>query len=592
MYKPVNSSNKKVFALVLSMSTLVILLSLIVAFLYNYSDQLQGESEYDASLAYHNLIDEIQDFTNQNISLLSGFSAYVQTNESFTDEEIYTYLDYLLKDNLDDIRNVGIFKDTTITWIYPLEGNESAIGVDLSKVPAQADAISKVKGEGVTLFVGPVDLVQGGVGFIIRMPLSKDNAYWGMVSIVLRAEQAFEFIDDYSDEHNMDYLITHANNTDEIIYGNKEILKMSPLKFVTEESLGGWDVYTVPTGGWNNHMIRFASIFVICGLISVGISERIYRWVIEYNLILTDKIELEKKYILDRFTGIYTREYFNLRVQEEFSHSRRHGHAISMIYFDLDHFKKVNDEFGHAAGDKVLLKVVDCVKKVIRTEDVFSRWGGDEFILLLPFTELKEAEFISERIRTEIESLEISQLYGVTASVGCSQWTKMEYLESWFARTDKALYTSKNTGKNKVTVNDHERETDILVKVVWDNAWNCNHPVIDEEHRSLLDRCNSIIESSLGKASFNETLRNVDAFLQEIEQHFASEIAILEDIGYPHVNEHENLHNNILKRSREIYDKTFHNNITSVELFSFLLNEVVESHLRNEDVKYFKYIKM
>ena len=84
--------------------------------------------------------------------------------------------------------------------------NESAIGVDLSKVPEQAAEVSRVKNNLETFFVGPVNLIQGGVGFIIRMPLLKHEKYWGMVSIVLKAEQAFAFIDRFSDRYDVAYL--------------------------------------------------------------------------------------------------------------------------------------------------------------------------------------------------------------------------------------------------------------------------------------------------------------------------------------------------------------------------------------------------
>lgn len=302
------------------------------------------------------------------------------------------------------------------------------------------------------------------------MPLTKNDTYWGMVSIVLRAENAFGFIENHSDRYNVEYLITHGDKPDEVIFGDRDVLNMQPLKFRIEDSLGGWDIYAVPNGGWNDQRGTLGIIFVIGFFINIMISRYIYSWIINYNKVLDDKIELEKKYILDRFTGIYTRDYFNLKVHEEFKNVERHGYPISMIYFDLDHFKNVNDTYGHATGDKVLLQVVDIVKSIIRESDIFARWGGDEFILLLPHADLRQAIEVSERIRYAIENLEINKSLGVTASLGCSQWKIMEYIESWFSRTDKALYASKNSGKNKVTSNDHNSEKNILVKVKWDKS--------------------------------------------------------------------------------------------------------------------------
>jgi len=261
-----------------------------------------------------------------------------------------------------------------------------------------------------------------------------------------------------------------------------------------------------------------------------------------------------------------------------------------MIYFDLDNFKNVNDNYGHATGDKVLLQVVDIVKSIIRSSDIFARWGGGEFILLLPNTNLNEVTKISERIRYEIENLEINKSLGVTASVGCSQWKTMEYIESWFSRTDKALYTSKNTGKNKVTSNDHNSEKNILVKVKWDKSWNSGNSIIDSEHEKILERCNLIIESSLRKDSFVETLRNLDVFIEDMNQHFSDEIKILRKTNYPNTDKHELIHSALIRKSKEICKRMELEEITSIELFVFLLEVVVEGHFRNEDVKYFKYL--
>jgi diguanylate cyclase (GGDEF)-like protein/hemerythrin-like metal-binding protein len=261
-----------------------------------------------------------------------------------------------------------------------------------------------------------------------------------------------------------------------------------------------------------------------------------------------------------------------------------------MIYFDLDHFKNVNDVHGHAAGDEVLLEVVAKVKTVIRAEEIFARWGGDEFIVLLPNTNLKGAQFVAERIRHGIETLDISKSYGVTASVGYSEWQTKEYKESWFIRTDHALYTSKNTGKNKITASDHNIEKNILVKVSWDESSNSGCNIIDDEHKAILERCNRIVESALEQSSFDETIRNVEIVIQEMAQHFKDEIEILYEAKYPNVEMHQRIHAGLLAKTNEIFQKTIQRDITAVEFFSFLLITVVEGHFKNEDVKYFPYI--
>ena len=589
--KPIiKTKNRGRLAVIVSLASFVLIIIVFLMFLYNYSMRISEDNENKATVSYYSLVDDIRDFKNQNISLLSGFEAYIQLKDDYEDAEVYTYLDFLLMDKLEDIRNIGIFIDTTIRWVYPLEGNESAIGVDLSENTEQAEEVRRVKENLETLFVGPVELIQGGTGFIVRMPLIKNSVYWGMASIVLKAENAFGFVDAHSELYGVDYLITTSDKEEKIIYGDESVLQMKPLKFITEDAIGNWNIYVVPTGGWDNRSAQITLIFTICLVISIIIAGRIFFWIRNYNQILSAKIELEKKYILDRFTGIYTREYFNLRLKEEFSHAQRHNYPLSMIYFDLDHFKTVNDTYGHSAGDDVLLQVVAVVKSIIRTEDVFSRWGGDEFILLLPHTELKGVQYVAERIRLEIASLEICKAYGVTSSLGCSEWKQSEYLESWFLRTDKALYVSKHTGKNKVTVSDHNKEKNVLIKVLWSEASNSGCLIIDSEHKLILERCNAIVESALEESALGETIRNVDALLIEMEEHFNDEVQILKDARYPEVEKHQRIHDALMEKTREIYKKAIARDINAVEFFSFLLLTVVEGHFKNEDVKYFKYL--
>lgn len=589
--RKVGHTNAARLATPIAMLSFVIMISVCALFLYNYAMQIKADNENKATVSFYSLNDEIRNFSNHNTSLLSGFSAFISSKDVYKDEEIIQYLHFLLKDHLDDIRNIGVAKDTTIQWVYPLKGNEGVIGTDLAKIPKQAEEVRRVKQNLETLFVGPVDLVQGGRAFIVRMPLIKENKYWGMVSIVLKAENAFKYVDRHAELFKMDYLITTSDDKEESIYGNESVRNKAPLKFKTDETLGGWNVYVVPKGGWNNNTVTLVFLFFISVMLCMFIATQIHDWMNDYSKALSDKVELEKKYIQDRFTGIYTREYFNFRLKEELSNALRNKYPVSMIYFDLDHFKSVNDLHGHATGDEVLLNVVSNVRAVIRTEDVFSRWGGDEFIILLPLTDYNGAGVLAERIRREIEASAINKAYGVTASMGYSEWKPNEYHESWFHRTDDALYKSKNTGRNRATGSDPNQSNEVLGWVDWNPDSNSGCTVIDLEHKAILDRCNQIVESALEQNGFDETIRNVEHLLIELEQHFIDEIQILREVNYPDLENHQRIHELLLKRTNEIFQKTIRRDITAMEFFKYLVLTVIEGHFQDEDKKYFEYLK-
>lgn len=589
--RKVGHTNAAKLATPIAMLSFIIMISVCAILLSNYAMQIKVDNENKATVSFYSLNDEIRNFSNHNTSLLSGFSAFISSKDVYKDEEIIQYLHFLLKDHLDDIRNIGVAQDTTIQWVYPLKGNEGVIGTDLAKIPKQAEEIRRVKQNLETLFVGPVDLVQGGRAFIVRMPLIKENKYWGMVSIVLKAENAFKYVDRHAELFKMDYLITTSDDKEESIYGNESVRSKAPLKFKTDETLGGWNVYVVPKGGWNNNTVTLVFLFFISVMLCMFIAIQIHDWMSDYSKALSDKVELEKKYIQDRFTGIYTREYFNFRLKEELSNALRNKYPVSMIYFDLDHFKSVNDLHGHATGDEVLLNVVSNVRAVIRTEDVFSRWGGDEFIILLPLTDYNGAGVLAERIRREIEASATNKAYGVTASMGYSEWKPNEYPESWFHRTDDALYKSKNTGRNRATGSDPNQSNEVLGRVDWNPASNSGCTVIDLEHKAILDRCNQIVESALEQNGFDETIRNVAHLLIELEQHFIDEIQILREVNYPDLENHQRIHELLLKRTNEIFQKTIRRDITAMEFFKFLVLTVIEGHFQYEDKKYFEYLK-
>lgn len=580
--------NKNKLAVIgISVLTLITVVSVTVFLVYITEERIIENQEYEVTIAYYNMVDEVEEFVNENVSLLRGLSAYIQMTDNYDNDEIYNYLDYLIQGRLNSIRNISVLEDTTIQWVYPIEGNEDAIGVDLAKIESQAEDINTVKNDLIKVFVGPVDLVQGGTGFIVRIPLLKNNEYWGMISVVLRSEITFNFIREFSDLNKVDYLITHENNSNDIIYGNTNILEENPLKFKTDKSLGQWDVYSIPKGGWANNRLGKALAYLFGLTIGIILSIYVFRWSTHYSTTVQGKNILEEKFIRDRFTGIYTREYFNSRAKEEFSHALRNKLPLSMIYFDLDHFKEANDTHGHLVGDEVLIEIVELVDSLIRKEDVFARWGGDEFIILMPETELSSVKFISERIRREVENLELCKSLNVTISIGCSQWVHNEYLESWFSRTDQALYESKRTGKNKVTVSNPENENDLLLKIEWLDEWNCKNEIINKEHKNLLNRCNMIIESSLSRSATDSITKNIEYFFDELRNHFKDEVQILRKSNYSDLEDHIRKHEELLDKGYKVFDDAINNNIALNELFSFLINKVIKGHLVLEDREYF-----
>ena len=153
---------------------------------------------------------------------------------------------------------------------------------------------------------------------------------------------------------------------------------------------------------------------------------------------------------IDPLTGIYNRVKFDEELKKWIGYSKRYGTPFSLIIFDFDDFKNVNDTYGHIIGDKVIVEIVNIVKDSIRQTDVFARWGGEEFVLLFPNTNRQEAMELVERLRILISSNIFEKVGTVTCSFGLAMFQENDNEDTLLNRADEFLYVAKRQGKNRV----------------------------------------------------------------------------------------------------------------------------------------------
>jgi diguanylate cyclase (GGDEF)-like protein len=169
--------------------------------------------------------------------------------------------------------------------------------------------------------------------------------------------------------------------------------------------------------------------------------------------------ELRMEAITDPLTKLYNRRYLIERLKEAQARAMRNEHDLSAIMLDMDHFKQVNDRFGHDAGDVVLQTVAGIIRGEVRTEDIVARYGGEEFCVLLPDVPTEEAEIVAERLRYRIGRTLLPQEAGidhVTVSVGVAHLYASDSGTQLFSRADAAMYHGKHLGGNAVYVSDGE----------------------------------------------------------------------------------------------------------------------------------------
>ena len=184
---------------------------------------------------------------------------------------------------------------------------------------------------------------------------------------------------------------------------------------------------------------------------------RASRRVVEMQKQLVDVArQLEELSARDGLTGIFNRRHFGATLDRAFEHSTRYGRPLSVAIIDVDCFKRINDSYGHQAGDEVLAEVAKRFTSSVRTSDYLARYGGEEFVVLLPETELEDVLSFSEKLRTSVASAPVpianDRSLPVTVSVGAASLTHSHFKSSaeMIAAADQALYRAKRNGRNRV----------------------------------------------------------------------------------------------------------------------------------------------
>lgn len=172
----------------------------------------------------------------------------------------------------------------------------------------------------------------------------------------------------------------------------------------------------------------------------------------EYHKAQTELEIAEAKALTDALTGLPNRQAYNERIHQEFSRWQRYNRPFSLMICDIDYFKRINDDFGHAAGDRVLQVLGKALPRHLRIVDFVARFGGEEFVVILPETDGNSAKIVAEKIRLAIEKIAFKfkdEAIEVTLSVGLTSYKEEDSIDSGFKRADKALYMAKEKGRNR-----------------------------------------------------------------------------------------------------------------------------------------------
>jgi len=301
---------------------------------------------------------------------------------------------------------------------------------------------------------------------------------------------------------------------------------------------------------------------------------------------------LEALATTDKLTGLSNRHLLETTILSEMDRSLRYSQPLSLVMLDLDHFKRVNDTWGHETGDLVLKTTASRILSSIRGPDSVFRWGGEEFVILLPHTNLEGGCILAEKIRQTIEAEPFPTVGPVTASFGVAEWKPQESREHWFKQVDQALYRAKNGGRNQVVRWNSEDTLPIaLVKLEWRTEWESGNTGIDNQHRRLLEIANGLLDHSLTSQNKAVLTGLFQELLDDVLQHFAEEERVLQTVKYPEAEHHAELHRQLVTEAVVLRDQFLKGETDATSFFNYLVGKVVIGHLLTADVKFFPYTR-
>ena len=361
------------------------------------------------------------------------------------------------------IESVQLAPNAIQKHVYPYEEHKKILGHNLLSDEARKNgALEAIKVKDI-FFVGPLKLIQNDkLGVIARKPVLKDGKFWGFAISLMYIEDLVSDIFVALDENNYKYKLTTKN----LDIPSLNVIAQSKQDWENSKSVISYEI-AVPNGVWylninydknnfiNTIWIHFLLFFfaLIFSYYVFLFENKSFKQAMELKRLNT---LLEKQAHTDLLTSLPNRRSALESMNRILALSKRYKEEFSLCYLDLDYFKELNDLYGHELGDKALKHFSKIILKNLRKSDIFSRWGGDEFLLALPKTDENTAKEIVENLRKKIQALPLTfndQEFVLSTSIGVSSLKNdNESLDFIIAKADKALYKAKEKSRNTTEI--------------------------------------------------------------------------------------------------------------------------------------------
>ncbi len=383
---------------------------------------------------------------NATLSLSLGLSTFVLAKPDFSQADLAQVAASLIRLQ-PAIRSVALAPDNVIRYIYPLAGNQKALGLRYLEAPTQRDAVLRLMREQRPVTAGPIELVQGGVGIINRIPIiftRPDGSphYWGLASVAINPIPIFERAGIRSDTRDS---VRYALRGKDGLGARGEVFLGDAALFDNPDAV--LMEVVIPGGSWQLAACPLAPAdeYGLWVQVLLGVLAAVAGALMAYSLSAHQRIR--SMALHDHLTGLANRRQFKLRGQDLFALARRSGCHLTLLNIDIDDFKSINDTYGHAAGDAVLVYVANTLRTCCRESDLLARVGGDEFVVLLPDTPAgPPLDALLDRLHAAIDVMlpgaEVPIRLHISIGVAtCSDATPT--LDALMHEADEAMYRAK-----------------------------------------------------------------------------------------------------------------------------------------------------
>lgn len=528
-------------------------------------------------------------------TITDAYTSYVSDNPDITREQSETFIQHLLAHDENYVKNIALIENTTIKYNFPYEENKDSIGVDLSKVPEQRDALIYVEASHKALFDGPVELVQGGQAFILLTPVIIDDEYYGHISTVMDASQFYSLLEMQAEKYNVEIKIGYPFEEAFINVGtlfDDDGVKTTILSEKITFELSVYDLASSNTGWVIKLIMRLVGF-----LVTIMTSYFIYK-----NSKLMNEVKFKATH--DSLTGIYNRAKFI----EDFSKGKMNGKLIA--YLDINKFKDLNDTFGHHFGDWGLIAIASEFNSIGKF--YAYRNSGDEFFLvskepmgskyLLLLTNNFKSTFYNDELEQNVDILlSVGVIEKVDEHLGIEKMLMYLDYAMYDAKKDKVPYTIVNNELMEKYNYQKRIEKLLIDDIKNDKFLTYYQPIIDIENKRIdsvevlsrwkyngeLMSAGSFIDIVKKVKSIELVDRNLFNNLQKQYKMISERCDISKHIGFA-----VNLSAEILKEFEEDFtkfDDYISNNIIPIDKLTFEISEDINLGLISDET--LNYIK-